>query len=133
MVKLAKSMKEVINQLAQQIISSTAYKNFQEKRALLANHPEFLSLFQQLEEKQKELDKLTDNEEDIPDEYLEELEDISKQLLSEPVFVDYLKAQDQLVSLLELINDELSSALGFDFADSVNFLREEEEGEESWE
>ncbi len=52
------------------------------------------------------LDKLADSEEDIPDEYLEELEEISKQLLSEPLFVDYLKAQDQLISLLELINDE---------------------------
>ncbi len=79
------------------------------------------------------LDKLADSEEDIPDEYLEELEEISKQLLSEPLFVDYLKAQDQLISLLELINDELSSLLGFDFADSINFLKEEEEGEEFWE
>ncbi|HOA99631.1 MAG TPA: YlbF family regulator [Candidatus Atribacteria bacterium] len=133
MAKLTKSMKEAIDQLAQQIISSAAYQNFQEKRALLANDPNFLSLYQQLEEKQDMLDKLADSEEDIPDEYLEELEEISKQLLSEPLFVDYLKAQDQLISLLELINDELSSLLGFDFADSINFLKEEEEGEEFWE
>ena len=75
MAKLTKSMKEAIDQLAQQIISSAAYQNFQEKRALLANDPNFLSLYQQLEEKQDMLDKLADSEEDIPDEYLEELEE----------------------------------------------------------
>ncbi len=31
MAKLTKSMKEAIDQLAQQIISSAAYQNFQEK------------------------------------------------------------------------------------------------------
>jgi len=126
-------MKKAIEQLAQQIMSSSVYQDFQEKSAALAKNPDFLSVSKELEEKQKILDKLSDNEEDIPDEYLEELEEISKKLLAEPLFIDYLKAQDKLVSLLELINDELSSSLGFDFADTVNFSKEEEEGEESWE
>jgi cell fate (sporulation/competence/biofilm development) regulator YlbF (YheA/YmcA/DUF963 family) len=130
--KLNTAMKKAIEQLAQQIMSSSVYQDFQEKSATLANNPEFRSISQQLEEKQQILDKLSDNEEDIPDEYLEELEEISKKLLAEPMFIEYLKAQDKLVSLLELINDELSSSLGFDFADTVNFSREEEE-EESWE
>jgi len=131
--KLTANMKKAIDQLAQLIISSSAYQDFQEKSTALAKNPDFLSVSKELEEKQKILDKLSDNEEDIPDEYLEELEEISKKLLAEPLFIDYLKAQDKLVSLLELINDELSSSLGFDFADTVNFSKEEEEGEESWE
>ncbi|MBP9015278.1 MAG: YlbF family regulator [Candidatus Atribacteria bacterium] len=133
MAKLTANMKKAIDQLAQLIISSSAYQDFQEKSTALAKNPDFLSVSKELEEKQKILDKLSDNEEDIPDEYLEELEEISKKLLAEPLFIDYLKAQDKLVSLLELINDELSSSLGFDFADTVNFSKEEEEGEESWE
>ncbi|GEM_PF-994091 len=133
MAKLTANMKKAIDQLAQLIISSSAYQDFQEKSTTLAKNPDFLSVSKELEEKQKILDKLSDNEEDIPDEYLEELEEISKKLLAEPLFIDYLKAQDKLVSLLELINDELSSSLGFDFADTVNFSKEEEEGEESWE
>ena len=133
MAKLTANMKKAIDQLAQLIISSSAYQDFQEKSTALAKNPDFLSVSKELEEKQKILDKLSDNEEDIPDEYLEELEEISKKLLAEPLFIDYLKAQDKLVSLLELINDELSSSLGFDFADTVNFFKEEEEGEESWE
>ena len=53
-----------------------------------------------------------------------------------------IEAEDELVSLLEQINDELSSLLGFDFASSVFLSRdedddddeeEEEEGEEFWE
>lgn len=134
MAKLSTAMKKAIDQLAQQIMSSSIYQDFQEKSATLANNSEFRSISQQLEEKQKILDKLSDNEEDIPEEYLEELEEISKKLLAEPMFIEYLKAQDKLVSLLELINDELSSSLGFDFADTINFSREEEEEEEeSWE
>jgi len=141
-VELNNGMKKAINQLTQQIISSSVYQNFVEKRNTLTSNPEFSSLFQKLEERREFLDRIVDDGENITDDDLEEIEQIIEQLLTDPLFVDYFEAEDELVSLLEQINDELSSLLGFDFASSVFLSRdedddddeeEEEEGEEFWE
>ncbi|MDK2897379.1 MAG: hypothetical protein PWP04_1499 [Candidatus Atribacteria bacterium] len=123
-------LKTVIQTLVQEIKDTSSYRNFEHFQSLLLQDPEAVDKIRQWEEKESAvIERIENGEADQED--LMELQNSSQELLSNPLILSYFQAQDKLVSVLQEINREISSELGFDFANSAaqeEFFNDLEEG-----
>lgn len=111
-------LKTVVQTLVQQIKDTSSYQNFEHFQSLLLEDPEAVEKIRQWEEKEGAIIERIENGE-ADQEDLIELQNSSRELLANPLILSYFQAQDKLVSVLQEINREISSELGFDFAGSA--------------
>lgn len=111
-------LKTVIQTLVREIKDTSSYQNFEHFQSLLLQDPEAVDKIRQWEEKESAIIERIENGE-ADQEDLMELQNSSRELLSNPLILSYFQAQDKLVSVLQEINREISSELGFDFANSA--------------
>lgn len=129
-ISLSQSLKDAIRSLAEQIICTQPFRDFENTRSLLSRNTEALQLLERLEEEQRSLSRIA-LQRDLVDEDFAGIERVRQEALSNPVILAYFQAQDRLVSLLQEVNNEMSTLLGFDFASSA--AQSEREPEEGWE
>lgn len=111
-------LRTVIQTLVREIKDTSSYQNFEHFQSLLLQDPEAVDKIRQWEEKESAvIERIENGEADQED--LMELQNSSRELLSNPLILSYFQAQDKLVSVLQEINREISSELGFDFANSA--------------
>ncbi len=127
---MSNDVKDAARHLAEKIATTQPFRDFENTRAILTSNIEAMSLLRKLEEAQERLNHIALQRE-VTDEDFAEMEDIRQKAFSHPAILSYFQAQDRLVSLLQEINGEMSSVLGFDFAGSA--AQAEREPEEEWE
>jgi cell fate (sporulation/competence/biofilm development) regulator YlbF (YheA/YmcA/DUF963 family) len=127
---LPEPLKDAIRSLVEQIATTQPFQDFESTRSMLSRNVEALQLLEHLEEEQRSLSRLA-LQRDLADEDFTAIEEARQKALAHPVILAYFQAQDRLVSLLQEINNEMSSLLGFDFASSA--AQPERELEEDWE
>lgn len=123
-------VKDTARSLAELIMATQFFRDFERSREMLTSNLEAMGLLHKLEEAQANLNQIAMQRE-VTDEDLVEMEHIRQKAFSNPVILSYFQAQDRLVSLLQEVNGEMSSILGFDFAQSA--AQVEPEPEEEWE
>lgn len=123
-------IKDTARSLAEKILATSLFQDFESTRELLTSNLEAMSLLRKLEEAQSQLSQIASQREVTDDDFVE-VEKIRQKAFTHPVILAYFQAQDRLVSLLQEINGEVSAILGFDFASSAAQL--EHEPEEEWE
>ncbi len=127
---MSDDVKDAARSLAEKIITTQSFQDFESTRSILVNNIEAMGLLHKLEEAQERLNHIALQRE-VTDEDFAEMEEVRQKAFSHPVILSYFQAQDRLVSLLQEINSEMSSILGFDFASSA--AQTEREPEEEWE
>lgn len=127
---MSHEIKDAARSLAEQILAAQAFRDFENSRELLTSNLEAMSLLRKLEEAQENLNQIALQRE-VTDEDFAEIEKVRQKAFAHPVILSYFQAQDRLVLLLQEINGEMSTILGFDFASSAAQL--EREPEEEWE
>ncbi|NSW76006.1 MAG: YlbF family regulator [Candidatus Atribacteria bacterium] len=127
---MSHEVKDAARSLAELIMATQLFRDFESSREILTSNLEAMSLLRKLEEAQTNLNQIAMQRE-VTDEDFAEMEQVRQRAFANPVILSYFQAQDRLVSLLQEVNGEMSSVLGFDFAQSAAQL--EPEPEEEWE
>lgn len=127
---MSHEVKDAARSLAELIMATQFFRDFESSREMLTSNLEAMSLLHKLEEAQTNLNQIAMQRE-VTDEDFAEMERVRQRAFANPVILSYFQAQDRLVSLLQEVNGEMSSVLGFDFAQSAAQL--EPEPEEEWE
>jgi len=129
-INLNEELKNASRNLANIIMQSTAYQEYELARLAVIGNKAASSIMKSLKKEQERLFEIS-CERDFEDDDFIKLEAIRKQADDNPIICSYFESEQNIFKLTRAINDELSALVGFDFALSV--LQDESDNDEIWE
>lgn len=114
-VTIPPELQEATQNLIDNLRASEAFLTYQKALTSMNSDPEAHALLERLSTKQAEL-RRKQSTNSVTQLDVEELRTIQMQVQSYPAIMDYAVSQQDAVSLLREINQEISELLGVDFA-----------------
>jgi len=114
-VTLPPELQEATENLIENLRASEAFLTYQKALTSMNSDQEVLALLERLSTKQAELRRMQSID-SVTQPDVEELRAVQMQVQSYPAIMDYALSQQDAVSLLREINQEISELLGVDFA-----------------